>query len=65
MEEVEEMEEVEYIEDLCFTDVTLTVVTEGNTQRFELVATLEDGRTARAVYTGNVAFEELGWEDYV
>ena len=57
--------EVEYIEDLCFTDVTLTVVTEGNTQRFELIATLEDGRKARAVYSGIVEFEELVWEDYV
>ena len=50
---------VEYIEDSYFTDAVLTVSTEGGAQRFDFTATLEDGRTARAVYTGDVSFDEI------
>lgn len=50
---------VEYLEDSYFTDAVLTVSTEGGAQRFDFTVTLEDGRTARAVYTGDVSFDEI------
>lgn len=51
--------DVEYLEDLYYTDAALTVSSEGDSQKFDFVATLEDGRTVHAVYTGNVYFDEV------
>lgn len=53
--------EVEYVEDLSFTDAVLTVTTEGGQQTFDFAATLEDGRTAHAVYRGDVSFDEIAF----
>ena len=40
-------------------EYALTVSSEGDSQKFDFVATMEDGRTVHAVYTGNVYFDEV------